>query len=181
MAGSILPMLWMIMRRVRSGGWSDHDVSVREQRTGMYPAALAIVTATILLLLLIDPPRPEAFDAIAKCDSAGIHAVMITGDHPETAEAVARELNILKKGRVVTGRELESVFGRHGITKIEAVGQPLDPNRHISSAGIGARFGVTQYAEFQVEGVRRFNQQPNGAAGEDCRPTRSISSASRRM
>ena len=51
-AGSILPMLWIIVRRVRSGAWSDHDVSVREQRTGMYPAALAISAATVLLLYL---------------------------------------------------------------------------------------------------------------------------------
>ena len=61
------------------------------------------------LMGMIDPPRPEAFDAIAKCESAGIRAVMITGDHPETAEAVARELGILKQGRVVTGRELEAM------------------------------------------------------------------------
>ncbi len=61
------------------------------------------------LVGMIDPPRPEAFDAIAKCESAGIRAVMITGDHPETAEAVARELGILKQGRVVTGRELEAM------------------------------------------------------------------------
>ncbi len=60
------------------------------------------------LVGMIDPPRPEAFDAIAKCESAGIRAVMITGDHPETAEAVARELHILKQGRVVNGRELDS-------------------------------------------------------------------------
>ena len=59
------------------------------------------------LVGMIDPPRPEAFDAIAKTESAGIRTVMITGDHPETAEAVARELCILKQGRVVTGRELD--------------------------------------------------------------------------
>lgn len=57
LAGSILPMLWMMVRRVRSGAWTDHDVSVREQRRGMYPVALALVTATILLLLLTDPSR----------------------------------------------------------------------------------------------------------------------------
>lgn len=45
--------------------------------------------------------------------------------------------------------------------------QSIDPNRRISSTGIGARFNVTQNAEFQFEGVRRFNTQPNGAAGED--------------
>ena len=59
------------------------------------------------LVGMIDPPRPEAFDAISKTESAGIRTVMITGDHPETAEAVARELGILKKGRVVSGRELD--------------------------------------------------------------------------
>lgn len=50
LAGSILPMLWIIVRRVRSGAWTDHDVSVREQRTGMYPAALAISAGTVVLL-----------------------------------------------------------------------------------------------------------------------------------
>ena len=49
-AGSILPMLWIIVRRVRSGAWTDHDVSVREQRTGMYPAALAISAGSVVLL-----------------------------------------------------------------------------------------------------------------------------------
>ena len=49
-AGSILPMLWIIVRRVRSGAWTDHDVSVREQRTGMYPAALAVSAGTVVLL-----------------------------------------------------------------------------------------------------------------------------------
>jgi len=59
------------------------------------------------LVGMIDPPRPEAYDAIRKCETAGIRTVMITGDHPETAEAVARELGILVHGRVVTGRELD--------------------------------------------------------------------------
>lgn len=45
--------------------------------------------------------------------------------------------------------------------------QSQDPNRRINSTGLGARFNVTQNAEFQLEGVRRFNQRPNGAAGEE--------------
>jgi len=59
------------------------------------------------LVGMIDPPRPEARAAIRTCEEAGIRVVMITGDHPRTAEAVARELGMLTDGRVVTGSELE--------------------------------------------------------------------------
>jgi len=61
------------------------------------------------LVGMIDPPRPEAKAAIQTCEQAGIKAVMITGDHPLTAQAVARELGLLKNGRVVTGAELEAM------------------------------------------------------------------------
>jgi Ca2+-transporting ATPase len=59
------------------------------------------------LIGMIDPPRPEAKAAIRECFEAGIKVLMITGDHPLTAEAVARELGLLKEGRLVTGAELE--------------------------------------------------------------------------
>ena len=61
------------------------------------------------LLGMIDPPRPEARDAIRTCEEAGIKVVMITGDHPLTAHAVARELGLLKTGHVITGSELEAM------------------------------------------------------------------------
>ena len=61
------------------------------------------------LVGMIDPPRPEAQAAIATCESAGIKVVMITGDHPLTAQAVARELGVLKTGRVVSGAELDGM------------------------------------------------------------------------
>jgi Ca2+-transporting ATPase len=61
------------------------------------------------LVGMIDPPRPEAKAAIQICEQAGIKAVMITGDHPLTAQAVARELGLLKSGRVITGAELEAM------------------------------------------------------------------------
>lgn len=61
------------------------------------------------LVGMIDPPRPEARAAIAQCRQAGIKVVMITGDHPLTARAVATELGILRNGRVVTGTELEAM------------------------------------------------------------------------
>lgn len=61
------------------------------------------------LVGIIDPPRPEAKAAVEKCEEAGIKVVMITGDHPLTAKAIAADLGILKMGRVVTGAELDEI------------------------------------------------------------------------
>ncbi len=61
------------------------------------------------LVGMIDPPRDEARAAIADCEQAGIRPIMITGDHPDTAAAVARELGILRDGRVVVGPELDAM------------------------------------------------------------------------
>ena len=59
---------------------------------------------------MIDPPRPEAKDAVAIAKRAHIRSVMITGDHPATAEAIARELAIFEPGaRTVTGAELRGM------------------------------------------------------------------------
>ncbi len=58
---------------------------------------------------MIDPPRPESRLAIETCKRAGIKVVMITGDHPMTARAVASELGLLEAGRVVLGAELEAM------------------------------------------------------------------------
>lgn len=61
------------------------------------------------LMGMIDPPRPEAKGAIATCVEAGIKPVMITGDHPATAAAVARELGLLADGAIATGAQLDSM------------------------------------------------------------------------
>jgi Ca2+-transporting ATPase len=58
---------------------------------------------------MIDPPRPEARDAIARYRAAGIRVVMITGDHPQTASAIARELGIAGDAVAVTGAELDTL------------------------------------------------------------------------
>jgi Ca2+-transporting ATPase len=55
---------------------------------------------------MIDPPRPEVRAAIETCRRAGIRPVMITGDHPLTARAIARDLGLLQKGRILEGAEL---------------------------------------------------------------------------
>jgi len=63
---------------------------------------------------IIDPPRPEAVEAIAQCADAGIRTVMITGDHAATAQAIATELGIYHEGKelVVTGPQLEETSDR---------------------------------------------------------------------
>ncbi|OGA15785.1 MAG: ATPase [Betaproteobacteria bacterium RIFCSPLOWO2_02_FULL_65_20] len=55
-----------------------------------------------------DPPRPEVPDAIRRCGEAGIKVIMITGDHPHTARAIAREIGLVRSAApaVVTGAEL---------------------------------------------------------------------------
>jgi Ca2+-transporting ATPase len=73
------------------------------------------------LVGMIDPPRSEARAAIQRCDQAGIKTVMITGDHPVTAEAVARELNLLKNGRVITGIELDAAGEQEFEREVENV------------------------------------------------------------
>lgn len=62
------------------------------------------------LVGMIDPPRPEAKEAVATCRKAGIKPIMITGDHVVTASAIAKELGILQEGdRAVTGAELDAM------------------------------------------------------------------------
>lgn len=62
------------------------------------------------LIAMMDPPRPEAKKSIESCKSAGITTVMITGDHKETARAVAKELNLLQSdSMILTGSELEQM------------------------------------------------------------------------
>ena len=61
------------------------------------------------LIGMIDPPREEAKQAVARAKAAGIRTMMITGDHPKTAKVIAEELGITENGRSVTGAELEKI------------------------------------------------------------------------
>jgi magnesium-transporting ATPase (P-type) len=60
---------------------------------------------------MIDPPRPEAIAAVADCRRAGIRVAMITGDHAETARAIAREIGLVDgdRDRVLSGAEIEAM------------------------------------------------------------------------
>ncbi|MFO0905889.1 MAG: cation-translocating P-type ATPase [Pirellulales bacterium] len=70
---------------------------------------------------MIDPPRTEAKEAIQKCRRAGVKVVMITGDHPVTARAIARELGILTTDRVVTGAELDGWSDAQLAEQVESI------------------------------------------------------------
>ena len=70
---------------------------------------------------MIDPPRPEAKAAVRKCEEAGIKVMMITGDHPLTAMAVAEELGLTRRGRVVDGAELEAMDDSQLEREVESI------------------------------------------------------------
>lgn len=60
-------------------------------------------------VVLADPVRPSAADAVARLSKAGVRTVMITGDHPSTAQGIATELGIGDHGRVLTGGEVDGL------------------------------------------------------------------------
>ena len=98
MADSALRVLAMAYRDCHE---APREVTIGEMETGL------IFTG---LLGMIDPARPEVIDAVAKCNTAGIRPVMITGDHRSTALAIAREIGIYREGDVaITGTELEKL------------------------------------------------------------------------
>jgi Ca2+-transporting ATPase len=160
--------------------------TVRAETLGLDPAAVAAGTLgdvelpedieDDLVLLgivgMIDPPRTEAKEAVATAKRAHIRTVMITGDHPATAEAIARELAIVEPGtRVVTGAELRvmseaeldaivdtvRVFARvdpdHKLRIVEALqrhghivamtGDGINDAPALKTANIGVAMGIT--------------------------------------
>lgn len=81
-------------RHHRASPWPEHQRAFDFQWCG--------------LIALADPLRPEVPDAVAQCQRAGIRVVMITGDHPRTARAIARQAGI-HSGDVITGSEISDM------------------------------------------------------------------------
>jgi Ca2+-transporting ATPase len=74
------------------------------------------------LVGMMDPPRPEVFDALQECRSAHVRVVMITGDHVVTARAVAQELGILEPGgEIMPGSELARLEEEELAERVERV------------------------------------------------------------
>jgi calcium-translocating P-type ATPase len=92
---------------------ADRGLRVLALAYRVLPEAYTLATAEAELVLAAlvgfeDPPRPEVPAAVARCRDAGIRVVMVTGDHPHTAVAIAREIGMVRSGaqRVLTGEDL---------------------------------------------------------------------------
>ncbi len=95
MASQALRVLALAYKKVPGVGGDGH-----EERDLVFVA----------LAGMLDPPREEAKEAVLRCRQAGIVPVMITGDHPATALAIARELGMAGEGsRLLVGREIDSL------------------------------------------------------------------------
>jgi len=134
-------------------GLASGDTEVRPQEDFNHEH---LVKLTLIGLVgLIDPLRPEARSAVARCRAAGIHVAMVTGDHPVTACAIGRELDLLQdESQVVTGPQLKTaaseaemdqmtrgvtVFARVEPTQKLDIVQSLQRNGHyVAVSGDGA-------------------------------------------
>ena len=83
--------------------------TMRQSDTVLNTADLHEGLTLIGLVGLIDPPRPEAIDAVAECHGAGIKVKMITGDHAATARAIAEQIGLHNCARVLTGADLAAM------------------------------------------------------------------------
>jgi P-type Ca2+ transporter type 2C len=114
--GELVPLDDDLSRRTRKAaeGLAAEGVRVLGIAMRRWPSAEALPSDGALesgltflgLEGMIDPARPEARDAVARCGEAGVRAVMITGDHPLTAGAIGRDLGLVESARAVTGPEL---------------------------------------------------------------------------
>ena len=104
--------------RVLAGAWRDIDDSGLPKDADEAERDLVFAG----LVGMQDPPRADAKAAVATCRKAGIRVVMITGDHPLTAKAIARELGILDVAHsVMTGDELSNIDDRELRSRIEDI------------------------------------------------------------
>jgi P-type Ca2+ transporter type 2C len=99
LAGEALRTLGVAFRSVPRDGLDREELDERIEHDLVF----------LGLIGMIDPPREEAKEAVARAKGAGIRPMMITGDHPRTAAVIATELGIAADGRAVTGAELEKM------------------------------------------------------------------------
>ena len=108
------------------------------------------------LIGMIDPPRDEARDAVARAKGAGIRPIMITGDHPKTAAVIAAELGIAADGRAVTRRRAGDDVRRDARS---------DGSRRL---GLCARQSRAQAADRKSAAARRDDGRDDGRRRQRC-------------
>ena len=118
LAGDAYRTLGVAIRRL-SGDALDRQVLSPDEQMETELAFAGLVG-------IIDPPRPEAREAVARARRAGIRSLMITGDHPRTAAVIAQQLGIDDSGKALTGSELDALT-------------PEDAARTVSSVSVYAR------------------------------------------
>ncbi len=92
------------------------------EENGTFDESLENGLTFVGLLAMIDPPRPEAKSAIATCKEAGIRTVMMTGDHKETAVAIAKELGLMtEKDLAVNGEEIQGFSEEELKNKVRSI------------------------------------------------------------
>jgi sodium/potassium-transporting ATPase subunit alpha len=86
-------------------------VAHRDLDAGYNPEELEQNMIIVGLVGLEDPPRPEVAEAVSKCRSAGIKIIMVTGDHPNTALAIAREIKLALSAQpvIITGAQMQTM------------------------------------------------------------------------
>ncbi len=130
--GQVVPLDDRYRRRIESAngqlaqeGLRVLGLAYRRMETlpeALEPDAVERDLVFIGMVGIIDPPRAEVKQAVKTCVAAGIRPVMITGDHPLTAYAVARELGIIQAGdRVLTGQDLSLMSFDELETQVEQV------------------------------------------------------------
>ena len=104
--------------RVMATAQRDFDPATFDPDADLLP----LITDLQLLAIvgIVDPPRAEARDAIAKAKAAGIKVRMITGDHAVTADAIARQLGI--EGQAITGAEFRAMSDEEADRRIDDIG-----------------------------------------------------------
>ncbi|MDR0906561.1 MAG: cation-translocating P-type ATPase [Oscillospiraceae bacterium] len=101
--------------RVLGGAYREHDALPES----FEPDAIERGLTFIGVVGMVDPVRPEVKDAIRVCREAGIRPIMITGDHRDTAVAIAKEIDIIKDdSEAITGAELEKISDEDFATEV---------------------------------------------------------------
>merc|ERR1711868_176328 len=100
------------------------------------------------LMSMIDPPRAAVPDAVAKCRSAGIKVIMVTGDHPITAKAIARSVGIISEGT----ETIEDVAARKGV-------EVRDVNPREAKAAVIHGGEIKDMSEKQIDEILMYHSE----------------------